>query len=76
MVKQKKEKIMKFKRVKFNGNNYYSQTNPYKLWVREDSDNIFITKNRGSKVYWVETTGGFMQSVDSLKEAKEIGYTL
>lgn len=72
MVKQKKEKIMKFNKV----NSDHLQ---YNLWIRQDNPDVFITRMKnhswGSRNYKVESPDD-SAIVGTLKEAKEIGYTL
>ena len=49
----------------------------YEVWEREDNDRVVITKTKGTKDYWVENLDtGNSYTAGSLKESKEIGYTL
>lgn len=76
MVKQTKEKIMKFKKIEDNLR-WRETPRLYEVWEREDDPKVVITKMRRTSDYVVENLKTHkIFFVDTLKEAKEIGYTL
>jgi len=74
MVKQTTEKKMKFNKVN-------SEHLQYNLWIRQDNPDVFITRMKNSTYQWGARNYKVESPEDSaivgtLKEAKEIGYTL
>ena len=69
MLIKKEEKKVKFNKVE--------TQQGYLVWERQDNNMIVITKTKGTKDYWVENLDtGNSYTAGSLKESKEIGYTL
>ena len=75
LVKQKENK-MKFTKIQ-DDLRWRETPRHYEVWEREDNDRVVITKTKGTKDYWVENLDtGNSYTAGSLKESKEIGYTL